>query len=329
MAKTTQTDDLVSPDVQQTPEALTTPPTSKTATSAYFKVFVIGAAALLVLFILPNKAPLMMISAESRGLTFDVSNSDETTIRFLEDVAIITKPNQEPVCATGLLVPANESAVTYNVVQNSLLIQSRSDNVQPPLQFIKDGERSAAIPITNGGYLYYGMNSPCEVDRYRPIRLPIWGTTKLGVVPTPPTQSKSVDGIGSIILSGDVKVFGRNIFGSGLYPAGEFSLPAGSQLYNDRDGRKTLPNPWHGFAIYDPHQNGVVSNAFMVVSASTIADRLHLKRLGGGPIAEKIDVSVLTKIFGDPLLSGIGAFFAFLFFFSEFILAIRSLRRES
>ena len=296
--------------------------------SRYFIAFIIGSLIIGIFFILPTKEPLMMISAQSRSVSFMVSNSDESTIRFQNQVLVTTDPTTKGTCMTGLAVPSNNAELFYDVVRQSLLIRASSKSSEQPLTFIANNDRRNPVHIGIGGSLYYGIDSGCDEEVFTAVRLPIWGTAKLGSVPTPPTLSKSADSIGNILLSGDVKVFGRNLFGSGVYPAGDFSLPAGSQLFNDKVELTSPPEPWFGFAIYDAQSNSIAPNSYLVVNASTIAERLHLKRLGGGAVPEKIDVGFLTKIIGDPLLSGIGAFLAFLFFLSEFMLAIRSLRKE-
>jgi hypothetical protein len=288
-------------------------------------IFWLGVIILPLLFFLVHRPPLMIIDAKTRSLVFDVVNSQESRVRFQSQASLKVTPRSDPECLSGLFAPALKSRVSYTIFANTLVIRTGNNTTEAAGLFFPDtANRQEPIILSSSSSIAYGPDTKCETKSIAPLRLPIWGPAQLGKVPQPQTLSGQSDPFGGILIHGKVYVFGQNTFGNGIYMAKEIVLPAGARLSSEGiGGAKTAP--WWGYATYfELSSNGEKPNG-LVVSASTIANRLILRRLAAGPQVEKIEVGFLTKITGDPFFAKIGALFIGLFMWSEFIIAIRHL----
>ena len=285
-------------------------------------VFLVGLAIAAGIYIFPRTDPLMVITAETRGLSYKVVNIENSRILFRGEAAIVDGFEGEKKCLSGLLEPVVSAEVTYSLFDKLLHIGiTADDNVVARFRaFEPNGE---VIPIENGGSVSYGFGSECDLPKkgYPPVRLPIWGPATLGRNPHPATMAGRADPFSGLLIRGDVSVFGRKTFNSGIYPAGVFDLPAGAQLSGFADVGNHAP--WWGYASYVSLADDQ-ELAVMVLSASTTTEKLNIKRQAG-PGSENIEVGFFNRLSGEPIFAIVLAFLAALLFWSEFVQSFRNL----
>lgn len=286
--------------------------------------FSVGLAIAAGIYMFPRTDPLMVITAETRGLSYKVVNLENSRILFRGKAAIVDGFEGEKKCLSGLLEPVVTAEVTYSLFDKLLHIQiTADDNVVARFRAFEPN--GTVIPIENGGSVSYGLGSECDPLKkgYPPVRLPIWGPATLGRSPQPATMSGRADPFSGLLIRGDVNVFGRKTFNRGIYPSGEFHLPAGAQLSGVADVGKLAP--WWGYASYvSPTDNKKLSA--MMVSASTTTKRLNIKRQAG-PGSEDIEAGFFNRLSGEPIFAIVIAFLAALLFWSTLIQSFRSLWR--
>ncbi len=279
-------------------------------------VFIVLVIIMILIFLLFGRAPLMVIDAQSRSLSFLAVNNEEARIAFSTAAAVKTSLRATPDCLTGLFEPAAGSRVDYALHQDTLIIRVEAG------RFLPSRDREAPIDLNETSSIAYGPQADCG-GAAAPLMLPVWGPTHLGRTATAQTLATALaDPFAGTLLSGEVTLFGRKIFGDGVYPAGSFSLPAGAQLSSESlNGGESAP--WWGYALYMPEKAAGVD--VLAVSATTTSKNLVLKRRARGPQTEKIEAGFLTRLTGDPLFALIGAILAGAFFLIEFLVALETL----
>ena len=283
--------------------------------------FVVGALVFVGLYMSVNPTPVMIIDAQSRSLEYSVVNPDWASILF-QDVAVVRKTvRDKPQCIQGVLEPFVTSTVRYSVSGALLIVRIINKDDPYAGQFHPAEGSDAPIKLPSGASIFYGPNPVCDSSSVGPIRLPIWGPAKLGQTPLPwpKAHAGQVDPLGEILLGGTVQVFGRKTFGRGIYHAGEVVLPAGSQLSSEDPRHAATEAPWWGYALFDAKAADHGEPLVLHISASTESDALILKRLAAGQSHEKIEVGLLTEIFGDPLFASITLLIGGLFAWAQMV----------
>lgn len=286
----------------------------------------IATIAIFTLLGLSNKDPLMVIEAQSRSLDFVVANNEEARIAFPSHVALKTSPRTKAQCLQGLFEPSTGAKVSYSLIGNTLLIRTSTgrfilaDKNVPPIEL---SERSSI----SYGALAADTNGACNKET-KAVQLPIWGATNVGQTSTPQTLANQNNPFTGTLIGGTVLVFGRNMFDTdnGIYPAGEFALPAGARLSSQASANDHVA-PWWGYAKYLPSalDNEISS---LEISATTIASSLIMQRRGSGPSSEKIEARVFAQVTGDPICAFVITLLASIFFILEFTVATRELSKD-
>lgn len=276
--------------------------------------------ALLILICTPTRTPLVQIEAKTRHIEFKAVNDAFSVIGFPEAVSLTLSTDSSPECAIGTLMPPANSVVSYDVYRDTLIISS-----DKPMSFIRKSELQPQT-IAIGGTISIGPESTCHLDNHSPIKLPIWGPATVGKRPMAATTSQGKDVFNGLFLSGNSTIYGRNLFGSGLYSAGSLALPAGSQLstasFENKNG--TAPS-WFGYAIFNPQSQNSEITAIKL-SASVETRQLRFLRVGTENPQSKINIGFFTKVTKDPVLSGLGGFLLLCFVACEFLVALITLR---
>lgn len=242
------------------------------------------------------------IKAESRSIKFIVSN--ETTAQIALPAAMLLRvPGGEPECVSGVIAPAARARVRYSSsAQNTLLIAIEPGDDAGTGWFLPDNGAERAL---SGVTLFaYGPAVGCgEVSA---AALPIWGETVIGN--TPRVGGAGSDGLGPILLSGEVDVFGVSRFRSHgqatIFPVQTFPLPAGATIRGSaRRGEDAI---LRGAAIYTPGSDfGALD-----VSLTSEAGRVQINRWGSTEDGEAVDIGPLAQVAGDPGLASIAALLA-------------------
>ena len=266
----------------------------------------------------------MIIEAQSRSLDFNVVNNEEARIAFPGKIAFKATPRSAPECLAGLFEPDTGSKVSYSLFADTLVIRASSGHFTPI------DKNTAEIEITERSSMSYGPGADdtdgvCE-SQANPVQLPIWGPTSIGQTATPQNLANRNNPFTGTLIGGEVLVFGRNILGSGIYPAGEFSLPTGARLSSQTSTNDNVA-PWWGYAKYLPSEDDNEVSS-LEVSATTIASDLIMQRRGSGPSSEKIQAGVFAQVAGDPFCAIIITVLASIFFILEFVVAARELSEK-
>ncbi len=281
----------------------------------------IAAAALIIMFLayflIPNE-PLMIIDADTRQLDYVAVNSVEGRVRFRTPVAVSATPGARAACMPGLFEPSVMASVNYALFKDTLVIRASGG------EFLPEDRRAPKIRLTEESSLAYGPQAGC--GEHEALLLPIWGPARIGAPPQPQTLAALTDSFNGLLLAGSVKVFGQSFSDHRLYPAGEFSLPAGAQLSSGA-GRLESGPPWWGFAAYSGGARGDAFAAALTVSASTNSQGLSLKRLAGGPKPERIEIGFLTRLSNNPIVTGLAALVAGLLAICQVLDSIDKLKK--
>lgn len=285
---------------------------------SYFMVFLgLGTIFLLVVLFF-HKDPLIVIKANTRSLQYTVVNSERAAILFSTPVSIKI-PRQKNTCITGLLKPNLSSNIKYWVKDDLMLIKMTHQEAEHVATWYPLEKGASPMKIPNGSLLAYGTSSQCSNKPIPPMSLPVWGPTKIGEIPLSANKSSFGDSLQGLLLSGKVNLFGRENFGTGIYPAGEFTIPAGVRLSSSGTGTESA---W-GYALFNP-KSANEQFAQYEVSFTTIAENITVKR-SENLQEDRIKVGFLSRLIGEPLYAIIGVIFAGLTLLGNFTLTIKGL----
>lgn len=280
-----------------------------------FRIFLFFSAIFLLVFVISHKNPLIVIEAKTRSIQYTVVNSERAAILFSTPVSIKI-PRQKNQCFSGLLKPAISSVVKYWIKDNLMLIKITHQNAEDVATWFPLDKNSTPMKIPNGSVLAYGAATKCHNENITAMSLPIWGPTKIGEIPLSANKSNFGDSLQGLLFSGQISLFGREYFGTGIYPAGEFKIPAGVRLTSSGSGTESA---W-GYALFNPDSaDGKLSQ--YQVSFTTIAKQITVKR-SENLQEDTIKVGFLSRLIGDPFYAILGVLLAGFALLGNFILTI-------
>lgn len=219
-------------------------------------------------------------------------------------VAYADQPNLDGVCLEGTLVPEADSIISYTKRRNEPL---------------------AATVNGGGAVLHGGMQSEFagELGVFADPscgtaivdKLPVWGPGQIGDAFT-----VRQDGIGPVLLSGSLSVFGRTLdlgwFGAGgaLYAATSqpIALPPGGWVWTDGTSATTQD-------AIAPEQAALfgflsATEGSFGMSLTTETPRLQIIAPGGRMEPNRVEIGMFAQILNDPNVLRLQLFILIFFF---------------
>lgn len=276
------------------------PALPKTAWTVVWLSLALSIAAIVVLTILPKKAPLVVFDLVTEYLEQEISRPALSAF-VVEGARLSDSEGCDPSffpgdLFSGLVQPmaGNRVAYTWRASGLAISIERQGADTGVRLKMADESECELAAETINF----------VVVPASEGLRLPLAGAAEIGRVFGVATVASANAGL---LRSGSFQVFGRSIApwaADVLYPitSGPIVLPAGSRL--SLAGPDDIERPWFGIATYTP--------AGFAVSATADASQVTLYRAGLRGESERFAFGVFSDFFGDPQIG--------LIFFSIFLL---------
>lgn len=278
--------------------ALKLPVLPKSAWTVAWLSLAISLATIIVLTILPKKAPLVVFDIVAESLVQEISRPALSAF-FIEGAMIDDRTGCDASffdgdLFTGVVHPPAGSLVAYNWRATALAVGIDRQGVSAPVRLTSRSEAECEL---TAGSISLRVNQAAGG-----LLLPLAGAAEIGRELGVATTSHST----GLLRSGSFQVFGRSIApwaADVLYPitTGPVVLPAGSRL--SVEGPGDTARALFGLATHTPEG--------FVISATADASLISLYRPGADDQRERFAFGVFSDFFGDPQI-GVIFFFVFL-----------------